>query len=140
MYVSMENVSHDSRFPVPRFEPETSQIRSGIIIIIIIIIITTTTTTTTRYGLDDRRSNPNEGKDFSSPERPHQLWGPPSLLPSGYGGLLSGVKQPGLEADHSPQSSAAVKNVWSYTSNLPYAFVAWFSAKHRIRLHGVVLS
>jgi len=30
-----------------------------------------------------------------------------------------GVKQPGREADHSPPSSAEVKNVWSYTSTPP---------------------
>jgi len=28
------------------------------------------------------------------------------------------VKRPGLEADHSPPSSAVVKNTWSYTSTL----------------------
>jgi hypothetical protein len=42
--------------------------------------------------------------------------------------LSLGVKRPGHEADHSPQSSAKVKNAWSYTSTPP------------IRLHGVVLS
>jgi hypothetical protein len=39
-----------------------------------------------------------------------------------------GVKRPGREADHSPPSSAEVKNVWGYTSTLP------------IHLNGVVLS
>jgi hypothetical protein len=39
-----------------------------------------------------------------------------------------GVKRPGREADHSPPSSAEVKNAWSYTS-IPL-----------IRLHGVMLS
>jgi hypothetical protein len=38
------------------------------------------------------------------------------------------VKQPACEADHSPPSSAEVKNAWSYTSTPP------------IRLHGVGLS
>jgi hypothetical protein len=42
--------------------------------------------------------------------------------------LSLGVKRPGREADHSPPSSAKVKNAWSYTSTPP------------IRLHGVVLS
>jgi hypothetical protein len=32
------------------------------------------------------------------------------------GALTSGVKRPGREADHSPPSSAKVKNAWSYTS------------------------
>jgi hypothetical protein len=39
-----------------------------------------------------------------------------------------GVKQLGCEVDHSPPSSAEVKNAWSYTSTPP------------IRLHGTVLS
>jgi hypothetical protein len=44
-------------------------------------------------------------------------------------GILSlGIKQSGREADHSPPSSAKIKNVWSYTSTNP------------IRLNGVVLS
>jgi hypothetical protein len=44
-------------------------------------------------------------------------------------GILSlGVKRPGREADHSPPSSAEVKNAWSYTSAPP------------IRLHSAVLS
>jgi hypothetical protein len=42
--------------------------------------------------------------------------------------LPLGVKWPGHEADHSPPSSAKVKNAWSYTSTPP------------ICLHGVVLS
>jgi hypothetical protein len=44
------------------------------------------------------------------------------------GALSLEVKRPGREADHSPPSSAKVKNAWSYTSTPP------------IRLHGVVLS
>jgi hypothetical protein len=42
---------------------------------------------------------------FSSPPRPERLWGPPSLQ----GALSLGVKWPGREADHSPPSSAEVK-------------------------------
>jgi hypothetical protein len=44
------------------------------------------------------------------------------------GALSLGIKRPGREADHSPPSSAEVKNAWSYTSTPP------------VRLHGVVLS
>jgi hypothetical protein len=44
------------------------------------------------------------------------------------GALSLGVKQPGCEADHSPPSSAKVKNAWSYTSTPP------------VHLHGVLLS
>jgi hypothetical protein len=42
--------------------------------------------------------------------------------------LSLGVKRLGREADHSPPSSAEVKNAWNYTSIPP------------VRLHGVVLS
>jgi hypothetical protein len=47
---------------------------------------------------------------------------------NGYRGALSlGVKRPEREVDHSPPSSAEVKNEWTYTSAPPI-------------LHGVVLS
>jgi hypothetical protein len=66
------------------------------------------------YGLDDRGSRdrfPAGGWEFfSSPSRPERLCGPPSLLSNGYQGLFPwGVKRPGREADHSPPSSAEVK-------------------------------
>jgi hypothetical protein len=44
---------------------------------------------------------------------------PHSLLSSGYHGLFLGVKGLGREADHSPPSSAEVKNAWSCTSTFP---------------------
>jgi hypothetical protein len=47
------------------------------------------------------------------------------------GALSLGVKRPGREADHSPPSSAEVKNVWSYTSIPEYVFMAWCLVKHR---------
>jgi len=53
---------------------------------------------------------------------PGRLWGPPSLLFSGYSGAF--LKQPGCEADHLAQSSAEVGNEWSYSSTLLYAFIA----------------
>jgi hypothetical protein len=60
----------------------------------------------TGYRLDCLGSIPGRGKRFfSSPRCPDQLWGPPSLLFSGY----LGVKWWGHEADHSPPSSARVK-------------------------------
>jgi hypothetical protein len=42
----------------------------------------------------------------SSPHRPHQLWGPPSLICN----VSPGVKRMGREVDHSPPTSAEVKN------------------------------
>jgi hypothetical protein len=53
------------------------------------------------------------------PAKPPIQWVP--------GALSLGVKSPGREADHSPVSSAEVKNAWSYIFTPP------------IRLHGVVL-
>jgi hypothetical protein len=44
------------------------------------------------------------------------------------GALSLGVKWSGREADHSPPSSAEIKDAWNYTSTAP------------IRLHGVVFS
>jgi hypothetical protein len=41
------------------------------------------------------------------------------------------VKLPGREADHSPLSSAEVKNEWSYTSTPQYVFMEWCLVKHR---------
>jgi hypothetical protein len=47
------------------------------------------------------------------------------------GALSPGVKLPGREADHSPPSSAEVKNAWSYTSTSPFVFIAWCLVKYR---------
>jgi hypothetical protein len=52
----------------------------------------------------------------------------PASYPMDTGGFSLGLKRLEREADHSPPSSAEVKNAWSYTSTPP------------IRLHGVVLS
>jgi hypothetical protein len=41
------------------------------------------------------------------------------------------VKRPGHEADHSPPTSAEVKNAWSYISTPLYVFMAWCLVKHR---------
>jgi hypothetical protein len=38
--------------------------------------------------------------------------------------LSPGLKQQGLEADHSAPASAEVKKIWLYTSTTPYAFMA----------------
>jgi len=54
------------------------------------------------------------------PTQPPMKWVPGALSPR--------VKRPGCEDDHSPPSSAEVKNMWGYTATPP------------IRLHGVVLS
>jgi hypothetical protein len=55
---------------------------------------------------------------------------PPSYPMSTRGPFLRG-KAAGHEADHSPPSSAEVKNAWIYTSTPQYVFMAWCSVKHR---------
>jgi hypothetical protein len=67
-------------------------------------------------GLRARRSgfwgsNPGGSWEFfSSLPRPERLWGPPSLLSNGYHGIFPwGVRRSGRDADHSPPSSAEVK-------------------------------
>jgi hypothetical protein len=66
----------------------------------------------TGYGMDGLCSIPGSARFLSSPERPDQPWGPPSLLPIQWvpGALSPGVKRKGREAGHSPPSSAEVKN------------------------------
>jgi hypothetical protein len=50
---------------------------------------------------------------FSQP-RPDRQWGTFSLPSNGYGRLFpQGIKRPEREDDHSPPSSAEVKNGWS---------------------------
>jgi hypothetical protein len=44
-------------------------------------------------------------------------------FPMGTGGFLPGVKSPGRKADHSPSTSAEIKNTWTYTSIPLYSFM-----------------
>ena len=58
-------------------------------------------------GWTVRGSNPGGGEIFrTSPDRP---WGPPSLLYHGYRVSFRGAKRPERDVDHSPPSSAEVK-------------------------------
>jgi hypothetical protein len=63
----------------------------------------------------------------------------PAFFPVGTRGSFPGSKALGLEADHSPPSSAEVKNVESCTSIPQYIFMMWYLIKWWICLHGVVL-
>ena len=63
-------------------------------------------------GLNPSRSN----ICICSVKCPDQLWILPSLLFSGYQGLLTGVRRPWCETDHLSPSSAYVMNEWSCTS------------------------
>jgi hypothetical protein len=81
----------------------------------------------TGYGLDDQEVGvrvPVGSRVFSSPHRPHRLWGPPSILSNGYRGFSWGVKRPRREVDHSPPTSAEVNKTWIHTSTPPFAFMA----------------
>ena len=70
----------------------------------------------TDYGLEGPGSNPGGARFSARPDRP---WGPPSLLYKGYRVFPGGKLRPGRAADHSPPSSAAVMEEWSYTSTNP---------------------
>jgi hypothetical protein len=63
--------------------------------------------------------------------QPSIQWVPGVLSPE--------LKWPYREADHSPLSSAEVKNTWSYTSSPPYVFMALYLIQQWIWLYGVVL-
>jgi hypothetical protein len=54
----------------------------------------------------------------------------PVSYPRGIGDTL-GVKRLGREAEHSPPSSAKVKNAWRYIFISPYVFIACYLVKHR---------
>jgi hypothetical protein len=67
----------------------------------------------------DQSSSPGRGKIFllSTSSRPAlELTHPPIHWVRG--ALSPGVKRSEREADHSPPSSAEVKNTWMYTSTL----------------------
>jgi hypothetical protein len=77
---------------------------------------------------------------FPTGARDFIFWGPPSLLFNGYQGLsLSpSVNRPEHGADHSPPSSAEVKNKHSYTPNPPYNLqcevnLEEFIVNHRVK-------
>jgi len=85
----------------------------------------------TGYGLNNQRLIPGRGGHFLFAITSRPVLGTLSLLPKPQR-ILSWrgewVKSKELEADHSPPSSAKVKNVWSYTSTLLYVLIVrWFS-------------
>jgi hypothetical protein len=81
--------------------------------------------TETGYGLDDLGVEirvPVGSRIFSTSSIP--VLGPTQppiqCVP---GALKPKIKLPGREADHSPPTSAEVKNTWIYTSIPPYGFM-----------------
>jgi hypothetical protein len=92
------------------------------------------------YGLDGRGSRvrfPAGAGNFffTTAVSRLALRPPPSSYPVGTRGSFPGGKAAREWTDHSPPSSADVKNAWSCTSTLPYVFTAWCLVKHRMRLH-----
>jgi hypothetical protein len=87
------------------------------------------------YGLDDRGSRVrfSAGAGNFSLHHPVQNGSGPTKPPIQWvsRALSLGVKRPGREADHSPPSSAEVKNAWSYTSTPQYVFMVWCLVTHR---------
>jgi len=47
----------------------------------------------------------------------------PHIALTASGGSFPEVKRPSREAEHSPPSSADIKNMWKYTSTLQYVFM-----------------
>jgi hypothetical protein len=67
-------------------------------------------------GWTVRTSNPVKSKGFFSLLKcPPRLWGGHNLLFRGYEDAFAGWKRPGRDVDHSPPSSAEVKNEYSCT-------------------------
>jgi hypothetical protein len=86
------------------------------------------------YGLDDRGSGvrfPAGAGNFSLHRVRNGSGAHPASYPIGTRGVFPRDKAAGREADHSPPSSAEVKNAWSYPSTPQYVFTAWCLVKHR---------
>jgi hypothetical protein len=83
---------------------------------------------TTDYGLDDQGVGvrvPVGARISTSPCRPYPVLGPTQPpIQCVRGAFTLGVKRPKREADHSPATSAEVKNTWIYMSTSPYTFMA----------------
>jgi hypothetical protein len=81
------------------------------------------------YTLDDRGSRvrfPAGAVNFSLHHRVQNGSGARTAsCPVGNRGSFPGINWSGREADHSPPSSAEVKDAWSYTSTPQYFFMPW---------------
>jgi hypothetical protein len=68
------------------------------------------------------------------------LWPTQPAIQRVLGVLSPGLKQPGPEADHSPPSSAEVKDARSIPPLIQYVFLVWCLIKQLTSFHGVVLN
>jgi len=74
-------------------------------------------------GRATQGSSPGTGKILFSPQnRPDSIWGPISLTFNEYQSSFLRVERWRREVDHSPPSSAEIKNQWSYASTPPMCF------------------
>jgi hypothetical protein len=74
------------------------------------------------YGMDNRGSVPARGNDGSFSLQHCVQTGSgahPSSYPMGTGSSFPGIRRPGRKADHSPPSSAKIKNAWCCTTFPP---------------------
>jgi len=83
----------------------------------------------TDYGLDGPGSNPG-GDEIFRPSRP--ALGPTQPPVKWVPGLSRGKVRPGRAADHSPPSSAAVMEEYSYTSTHPLGHTGPVTGSHFI--------
>jgi hypothetical protein len=78
----------------------------------ILLSIRTAATQSMSWTIPSRRKS-----FFSSSKLPEHFWDPPSLLSIGYHQFFPrDIAVQGFEDDHSPASSAEVKNKWTYNS------------------------
>jgi hypothetical protein len=85
--------------------------------------------------MDERGSIPGRCNDWNFSLRRQVQTGSaayPASYQMGIGVLTQGIKRPEREADHSPPSSAEVRNVWSCTSIPQYFFMAWCLIKQEM--------
>jgi len=77
---------------------------------------------------------------LSSLQQSDWLWDLLASYPKVNGDSFPEVKWLGHEADQSPPSNAEIKDLWSYTSTLPYFFMVWCLTKYRDTIIYVTLT
>jgi hypothetical protein len=86
-----------------------------------------------------RSSNSGGGKkDFSSPQPPHRLWGPTSVLFHRYRGSFSAENRSGFEVTTHLQLVSRLRMNGDVTPLPPHAFMAWKGTTLRLPLIGTM--
>jgi hypothetical protein len=78
----------------------------------------------TGYGLDALGLIPCNARFHSSPQPPHRIWGPPSLLSNVYLGIFSRIWNAGAWSWPLTFIWFRRQERWSYISTPPYVFMA----------------